>query len=108
MSTAPPHPPQLITVAATVRAAEITPLGHLACRLDTPEAHYSAIGDPIVASLVELKAGMPVRAVLLRLRRALPGAPWQWQLLCCRVAEAGAASSAPAARTTVHLEGNLA
>ncbi|MBA2722784.1 MAG: hypothetical protein H0U56_07765 [Methylibium sp.] len=108
MSATPPRPHQLVTVTATVRAAEITPLGHLACRLDAPEANYSAIGDPIVASLVELKPGMSVRAVLLRLRCALPSAPWQWQLLCCRVVEAGARPTATTDATTVHFEGNLA
>lgn len=108
MFTVPHRPPQLVTVTATVRAAEVTPLGHLACVLETPQVSYSAIGDPIVASLVELEPGVPVHAVLLRMRRALPDAPWQWQLLCCRVVEAHASPFISASVTTVHLEENPA
>lgn len=108
MSVHPSKLPQLITVTATVRAAEVTPLGHLSCLLEAEGQSYGAIGDPIVASLVELQPGVSVRGVLLRLRRAAPGALWHWQLLCCRIHTPGSPSPAITQTTTVHLEGSHA
>lgn len=104
MSVQPSTSPQLVTVDATVRAAEITPLGHLSCQLAVDGTTYGAIGDPIVASLVELEPGAYVRAVLLRLRRARPDALWHWQLLCCRVHSSRPATPATTQTTTVHLQ----
>lgn len=77
----------LLAVHATLRKVEVTPLGHLSCVLEAEGQTYSAIGDPIVADLVELHPGASLRAVLLRMRRAPAEAQWHWRLMCCRAAE---------------------
>ncbi len=77
----------LLTVHATLRKVEVTPLGHLSCVLETADGQtYSAIGDPYVADFVELHPGAALRAVVLRMRRAGPETTWHWHLLCCRAA----------------------
>lgn len=82
-----PSIPLLLTVHATLRRVEVTPLGHLSCLLETADGQtYSAIGDPYVADFVELHPGAALRAVVLRMRRAGPEAIWHWHLLCCRAA----------------------
>lgn len=82
-----PSGPSLLTVHATLRKVEVTPLGHLSCLLETADGQtYSAIGDPYVADFVELHPGAALRAVVLRMRRARPDATWHWHLLCCRAA----------------------
>lgn len=76
----------LLTVHATLRKVEVTPLGHLSCVLETQGQTFRALGDPIVADLVELYPGASLRAVLLRMRHARPEAEWHWRLMCCRAA----------------------
>jgi hypothetical protein len=82
------YSPQLLTTRGHVRSIALTALGHVSCVLDTPSGRLKAISDAAVVHLPELREGTAVHAVLLRLRRAAPDAPWHWQLLCCRAVHA--------------------
>ncbi len=79
-----PQNPRLRTVTGRVLSAKLTPLGHVACVLDTAHGELHALSDFADVHLPHLRAGALVSAVLLRLKHAAPDATHQWQLLCCR------------------------
>jgi len=95
-----PRNARLRTVTGRVRCAAVTPLGHVACVLDTAEGELNALSDFADVHLPHLKAGAQVSAVLLRLKHAAPDATHQWQLLCCRNVDDPAAPS-PAVKPPV-------
>ncbi len=99
-----PQSQRVRTVTGRVVSASLTPLGHVACVLDTADGELHALSDFADVHLPHLAPGAQVSAVLLRLKHAAPDATHRWQLLCCRtVVEEGARPPAvkPPVRPTV-------